>query len=179
MAKTILDPVEQEPEKPPRHITGLVFELARHLGTAIDRRVAPFNVTGQQAALLIRSGKEPGVTLSHLAPWLGTDNAGVTRLVDRLEVKGLVTRRPSVSDRRAVIVAPTAAGEDLIPQLIAALDEVTEHLTRDLTSDDLTRVESSLLHLLHNLGDDECGPDHGHRYRIKIRGTPQPGESAP
>src|SRR5579884_752272 len=155
MAKSILDPIEQEPEKPPRHITGLVFELARHLGTAIDRRVAPFNVTGQQAALLIRSGKEPGVTLSHLAPWLGTDNAGVTRLVDRLEVKGLVTRRPSVSDRRAVIVAPTAAG------------------------DDLTRVESSLLHLLHNLGDDECGPDHGHRYRIKIRGTPQPGESAP
>ena len=157
MPKFIKIYAEKQPDLN-RSIVGLIFEVTRQLGTAIDRRVARFNVTGQQAALLVRSSTEPDLTPTQLAPWLGTDNAGITRLVDRLEVKGLVARRSSSSDRRVVVIQPTEAGYDLVPHLIAALDEVTIQLFGGFTPEEISLAESTLRHFLSNLEIRESGP---------------------
>ncbi len=142
---------EQYQHDPSRRIVGLLFHLSRSLGTINDRRMAAFNVTGQQAALLLRTSSEPAPTLTQLATWLGTDSAGITRLVDRLEAKGLIERRASASDRRAVEVQPTDEGRHLIPDIIATFEGVTTHLLEGLTSEEIASAESSLRVLLHNL----------------------------
>jgi DNA-binding MarR family transcriptional regulator len=65
----------------------LLHRTAKELNTALERSLAPMDVTAQQAALLLRLRSE--ASPNRLAAALGTDTAGMTRLLDRLEDKGL------------------------------------------------------------------------------------------
>lgn len=152
-------PVPHAPD-PDRHIVALIFKLSRHLATTLDRHMAPFNVTGQQAALLVRSCSVSDATPTQLAPWLGTDNAGITRLLDRLEAKGLVHRGTNPADRRAIVVELTPDGRALVPHLISAFHAVIDQLLGGLDADEIPELESLLRHLLDNVQLDASGDGH-------------------
>ena len=53
------------------------------------------------------------VAMSELAGILGCDNSNVTGIVDRLEYRGLVERRPADHDRRVKLLALTEEGQEL------------------------------------------------------------------
>ncbi|MEV3963399.1 MarR family transcriptional regulator [Nocardia sp. NPDC050193] len=94
----------------------LLHESARELSRLLDRELSAQGVTAQQAALLIHlAGGENSP--KRLAAALGIDTAGTTRLVDRLEAKGLLQRRRGAEDRRAVVLEPTEPGRRLAPAL--------------------------------------------------------------
>ena len=82
---------------------------------------------------------------------LGLDPSTVTKMLQRLEQSGFVTRKPSTADRRTVIVDATRAGHALraqVEQLWRRLEGVTTAgLTeeeRDAVMDLLERIESNL-----------------------------------
>ncbi|WST72581.1 MarR family transcriptional regulator [Streptomyces uncialis] len=91
--------------------------------------------------LLRRVGLHPGQELVMMHLWergpqrqidlirlLDSDAATMTRTVRRLEQAGFVRRRPSESDKRAVIVEPTAASQALrreVEQVWAELEGIT------------------------------------------------------
>src|ERR671930_70118 len=77
-------------------------------GTASRER----EFTPQQAQLLtmVSSGE---LTHGELASRLHCDKTNVTGLVDRLERRGLVRRRPDVDDRRVMRVGLTERGGEL------------------------------------------------------------------
>ena len=88
-----------------------------------DELFAQFELTAQQynvLRLLRASRPEPLPTLA-LAEKLVSRAPDITRMVDKLEARKLVTRTRSTADRRAVLVAVTAAG-------IALLDKIAEPL---------------------------------------------------
>src|SRR5690242_12559632 len=89
-------------------------QVAKDLGTALDRAFADLDLTAQQAALLMHAGRSVS-TPSALMTRLGTDTAGMTKLLDRLEAKGLLLRRRSAEDRRSVLIELTDAGKRLAP----------------------------------------------------------------
>ena len=65
-----------------------------------------------------------------LARWSQIDAGAMTRLLDRLEKKGLCTRVRSTEDRRVVMVELTAEGKaamDHVPEVLA--DVMNQHLT--------------------------------------------------
>lgn len=70
--------------------------------------------------VLERAGRE-GRCSSDIAPRLITTVPDTTRLLDRLEKLGLVTRQRTAEDRRMVKTAITAKGIELIAQLDAPL----------------------------------------------------------
>ena len=63
---------------------------------------------------------EPGrpLPMGRLAETLSCDASNVTGLVDRLESRGLVRRRPSADDRRVKVIHLTPAGSRLRSQLL-------------------------------------------------------------
>jgi DNA-binding MarR family transcriptional regulator len=70
--------------------------------------------------------------MGELAALLGVDPPNLTALVDGLEQAGLVERQPHPTDRRAKIVAATAAGatlaqraEDILERPPKALSELS------------------------------------------------------
>lgn len=73
----------------------------------------------QVRALVVLSTRGP-TTAGALAEALGVHPSSLTRLVDRLERRRLVRRQPGAADRRAVVVAVTPQGSDLVRRMTAA-----------------------------------------------------------
>jgi MarR family transcriptional regulator, organic hydroperoxide resistance regulator len=115
-------------------------------------------------SLLRDTGLYPGQEVLMMALWqrgeqrqadlirtLGLDPSTVTKMLQRLEQSGFVTRKPSTVDRRIVMVSATRAGQALraqVEQLWRRLEGVT---TAGLTEEDrdaamrlLERIESNL-----------------------------------
>ncbi len=112
--------------------TTLVMQLARDLRTALDQHFARLGLTTQQAALLIHivTGVDSPTQLADL---LGTDTAAITRLIDRLEKKGLANRESGATDRRAVTIGLTDAGRNTVPQLPPIFETVGAQLVRGMS----------------------------------------------
>jgi MarR family transcriptional regulator, negative regulator of the multidrug operon emrRAB len=84
------------------------------------------------------------LTVDRLSSALGVSHSGATRVVDRLEEQGWVTRTAGADtldgDRRAVVVTLTPSGSDTARRVLAARQEA---LGRVLAP--LSRAERSLL----------------------------------
>jgi DNA-binding MarR family transcriptional regulator len=76
--------------------------------------------------------------MSELAAALHCDNSNVTGIVDRLEDRGLVERRPADHDRRVKMLLITERGADIRARLSARLDEPPEPLARLSAEDQRT-----------------------------------------
>ena len=114
---------------------------------ALERRAAEHDLSVIQTRLLgILRDRTP--TMHELARFLGLDKSSVTGLVDRAERRGLVTRLPSATDRRAVQVSLTAAGRALVSQAAARFEADVSALLSHLPArerETLTRIISRLL----------------------------------
>jgi len=105
----------------------------------LDRRLEPLGLTaGEVNALACLGGGEPRA-LRDLVEATGQRPSTLTGVVDRLERRGLVARRPHPSDRRAFQVAPTPEGRRVIARVAAAFEELGAALPAD-TAQLLTAV---------------------------------------
>ena len=80
----------------------------------------------QYRVLVVLASRGPQLP-SELAAELGVAPSSVTRLCDRLEAKGLVSRRPDDANRRQVVLTITPAGR-------AAVDAVTQARRREIAT---------------------------------------------
>ncbi|GCE00721.1 MarR family winged helix-turn-helix transcriptional regulator [Embleya hyalina] len=82
-------------------------------------------LTPQQSQLLTAVA-ERELTHGELATRLHCDKTNVTGLVDRLERRDLVRRRPDPNDRRVARVHPTDRGEELVARFRDAVTAAIE-----------------------------------------------------
>jgi DNA-binding MarR family transcriptional regulator len=103
-----------------------------------DDFFAGYDLTAQQYNLLrlLRAAREPVPTLS-LAERLVSRAPDVTRMLDKLEDRKLLTRTRSSEDRRTVLVKLTPAGAALLDRIAAPLRECHERQLGHLSDGDL------------------------------------------
>jgi DNA-binding MarR family transcriptional regulator len=75
---------------------------------------APVEVTLMQHRVLVLLASQSEQSVSALAEQLGVNASNASRVCDRLERLGLVSRRRSTTDARSVRVALTAEGMDVL-----------------------------------------------------------------
>jgi DNA-binding MarR family transcriptional regulator len=110
-----------------------------------DRRAAASEALGMSFARvrsLRRLAPEP-LTMRALASKLKVDPPNVTPIVDDLEERGLVERRPHPDDRRAKLVTLTPAGRAAVKKAETILNEPPTAF-RDLDREDLDALERVL-----------------------------------
>jgi DNA-binding MarR family transcriptional regulator len=73
-----------------------------------------FGLTGPQLVAMREIALDPYITIGELARRVSLSQATVTTIIDRLEVKKLVTRYRSEVDKRKVILQVTGEGEKLL-----------------------------------------------------------------
>ncbi len=114
-----------------------------------DRKLAVSEALGLSwaRALALRRLAEQPLTLSALAERMASDPPYVTLMVDDLEQRGLVRRKPHPEDRRAKLVQLTAAGRAAAARAEAILDEPPAAL-REVPAKDL----AALLRVLERVG---------------------------
>jgi DNA-binding MarR family transcriptional regulator len=115
-----------------------------------DRKVAVSEALGLswvRVLALRRLATQPH-TLRALAERLAADPPYVTLIVDDLEKRGLVQRKPHPEDRRAKLVELTAAGRAAAARAEAILDEPPAGM-RDVPAEDLAAMLRVLERLAH------------------------------
>ena len=77
----------------------------------------------------------------------------VTRLIDSLERKGLVSRQSNVQDRRQILVGLTTQGKNLLHEVNPQVEQRLEELFGPLTAGELDQLQELLLQLERGLDD--------------------------
>jgi len=138
-----------------RHIGFLISDVARLMRTAFDRRVRKLGLTRSQWLAINRLHRRPGATQSELAEMLEIEKPTASRMVDRMQAKGWVERRPDGADRRVNRLYLTAEA-DLIQLDLAriadhTIDDALSRLSpgeRDQFSEFTARVKRQLQAML-------------------------------
>ncbi|KIF70028.1 MarR family transcriptional regulator [Streptomyces sp. AcH 505] len=112
----------------------LTLEVVQLIGDVVARyyeeyelAAAKHSLTGAQARVLGLLSLEP-MPMRRIAQKLKCEPSNVTGIVDRLETRGLVERRPDAGDRRVKLAAPTEKGRLTARQLRESLDFAREPL---------------------------------------------------
>ncbi|MFJ6522519.1 MarR family winged helix-turn-helix transcriptional regulator [Streptomyces filamentosus] len=141
---------------PTSHSDPVTLEVVELIGTVVARyhqeyeeAAASHSLTGAQARVLGLLALEP-TPMRKIAEKLKCEPSNVTGIIDRLESRGLVERRPDPADRRVKLAAPTEEGRDTARRLRDSLRFAREPLG------ELTGVERTLLRdlLRRMLGED-------------------------
>ncbi len=135
----------------PVEVFSRISRLARHLDltrrTAFEaHRIEPWEF--DVLAALRRAGTpyelSPGRLLRETLVTSGT----MTNRVDRLEIRGFVSRLPDPDDRRGVLVRLTRAGKAAVDGAFEALLDAEQALLAELPADDQRRLARLLRELL-------------------------------
>jgi DNA-binding MarR family transcriptional regulator len=96
-----------------------VMRTASDFRKGIAEVLKPFDLTAPQYNILriLRGAPECGLPCSEVGERLVSRDPDVTRLLDRLEKRGLITRGRSTADRRVVSTKITKAGHDVVDKL--------------------------------------------------------------
>jgi MarR family transcriptional regulator, organic hydroperoxide resistance regulator len=120
----------------------LVVKLADRVKQAIRDTGEEMGLTVAQLDLLRQLGIHGPTPMSRLAETLNCDASNLTGLVDKLEGRGLLERRPDPGDRRVRVLALTEAGEQATQK---AWRSLSRHCPfEDFSSEDRQRLEDLL-----------------------------------
>ena len=117
-------------------------------GIQTQEALAPWEVTPAQARALGVLARHGAVRLGELSEHLRIAPRSATEVVDALEERGLVERRPDPADRRATLVALTPRGGEVTASIRSArVAEAEEFFARldDADRAALTRILATLL----------------------------------
>jgi len=81
-----------------------------------------------------------GLRIGELADRVGVDDTTATRLVDRLEELGLAERHSEEGDRRAIVVALTAEGRELVAGVSAQREQFFADVLATLDADERVQL---------------------------------------
>jgi len=114
------------------------------LSRAIDARMAEHSLTDAQWRPLLKLSIHPQTTATQMARMVGCDSGATTRMLDRLEDKGLLRRVRSTDDRRVQQLELTPDGQKaaaIVPFVIA--DVLNTHLA-DLSHAEIDQLRKLL-----------------------------------
>jgi DNA-binding MarR family transcriptional regulator len=155
MPATLRDDLRQKkPFKSHHEETHLnVVRTAAALTDALDGLLKPHGISGTQYNVLrILRGAEPGgLCRNELRDRMVTRMPDMTRLLDRMEEAGLVTRSREGDDRRMVLTRITKQGRKLVDELDAPVSRMHRSTLGHLTETQL-RSLSDLLTLARHGG---------------------------
>jgi MarR family transcriptional regulator, 2-MHQ and catechol-resistance regulon repressor len=113
----------------------------------VEASIAGFGLTpGEFGVLEVLLHKGP-LLLGDIQRKILVSSGGVTYLVDRLERKGLVRRRPCESDRRAMYAELTPEGEARIREIFPAHARAIEHALSGLGPEEQNAARALLRRL--------------------------------
>jgi len=118
---------------------------------AADAQLGPLEVTAAQLIVVASLAARPDpASASELCKGISYDAGAMTRMLDRLENKGLISRERCPNDRRLVYLALTEQGQELYPRMRELSRRVQNRYLRGFTRDEARELAAYLQRMLEN-----------------------------
>jgi DNA-binding MarR family transcriptional regulator len=126
------------------HMNALDEAIAR------DPDLAALGISACQYVVISVLAKRGVDSATELCKDLSYDAGAMTRMADRLEAKGLISRRRCPDDRRLVKLELTEAGLAALPKLRECSVRVLNHFMRGFSQAEARQLEGYLVRMLQN-----------------------------
>ncbi len=117
---------------------------------ASDPQISALEVSSAQYLIIATLASREADSATQLCKSFSYDAGAMTRMVDRLEAKGLIKRRRCVDDRRLINLELTEAGRELFPQMRALSVAVQNRFLRGFSKAEARTLEGYLARMLEN-----------------------------
>jgi DNA-binding MarR family transcriptional regulator len=128
----------------------LVRRILSNMSMEVERELEPSGLTNAQWVPLLKLYMGSASTVAELARGCQLDTGGMTRLLDRLEAKGLVRRSRSSEDRRVVNLELTTEGRAAAKKIPAVLCGVQNAHLRGFTVEEWRTLKALLRRVVEN-----------------------------
>jgi len=139
-----------KPSRPPAPLEERIFlavlKTADALGLEAEQLVRSVNLTGTQYNVLriLRGAGPDGLACRGIGERMITHDPDITRLLDRMEKRGLITRERQTDDRRVVKTRITPQGLELIKPLDQPMRELHKRQFRHMAGSRLKTLHGLL-----------------------------------
>lgn len=138
----------------------LIYRTSLELRNYAEKLLSPYGLTVEQYHLLKSTSAEEGLSQNQLCQEVGKKPANITRILDRLEIKGWVERRPHPDDRRSSLVFLTQEGERISAEVHNDFESYSSWFTKGIDQGEeqicrrvLQKIDSNLRKLMSEI---EC-----------------------
>ncbi|TMO45265.1 MarR family transcriptional regulator [Pseudoalteromonas sp. S4389] len=138
-----LDPVQD--------LGRLVSYLRSNLVTHLDDALEDKELTSAQYIVVVLLARGKVNTLAELCEHMMYDRGAMSRLLSRLENKGLVAKKQSVEDRRSTLLCLTEKGQQLYPEILPTVNDIYRKALTGFSDDEQKQLASLLFRAIHNL----------------------------
>jgi MarR family transcriptional regulator, transcriptional regulator for hemolysin len=141
-----------------RDLLFLIHDVARLLRVDADKRARAHGMTRAQWAILIWLERQAGLSQKELAEILEVEPITVARLIDRLQARGMVERRPDPKDRRIWRLHLRPPALVVLGEIDEQRAAITEMLTCGIDHDALRSATDTLLRMKEKLSAEARAP---------------------
>jgi len=131
------------------NITENLSDISLHYFALVRRLSSKFDLTLSQSLILLYVPFD-GVTISDLSQKLGIDISTMTRNIQRIEKKKLITRVPNLNDKRSIKLLLSSRGKNISNNL---RESISQHIQKILDKYDFDK-SNQIMNNLESLGWD-------------------------
>ena len=148
---------EVETYQPASCVGQLIYRVRAAQMSALDQELAqdpdlaPLEISAAQYTIISVLAKRGVDSGAQLCKDLSYDAGAMTRMIDRLEAKGLVNRSRCPEDRRLVKLELTEAGYAALPKLRACSVRVLNRLLQGFSLAEARQLEGFMVRMLQNV----------------------------
>lgn len=135
----------------------LVNSVRNALYAALEQDLARLNLTAAQLVVVVAIARDRLQTIGELGAYAGIDMGAMSRLINRLEEKGIVRRVRGDADKRAVLVELTPSGRRLYPQIEVILVDINSRFLHGFSPQESAQLQKMLERLLTNANRPPAG----------------------
>jgi len=129
---------------------GYLFRRMQQIAVAIFmEECRAFDLTPVQYAALVAIHAHPGIDATRLSAVIAFDRSTLGSVIERIESKGLIERKPSPGDRRVKLLYLTRSGAAQLREIVPAVDRAQARMLQPLKPAD----RKALMLLLSQLVD--------------------------
>jgi MarR family transcriptional regulator, lower aerobic nicotinate degradation pathway regulator len=128
---------------------GYLFRRMQQIAVAIFvEECRAYDLTPVQYAALVAIGTHPGIDATRLSAVIAFDRSTLGNVIERLEAKQLIERKPSREDRRVKLLYLTRAGVALLRDIMPSVDRAQARMLQPLKPADRRTLMALLTQLV-------------------------------
>jgi DNA-binding MarR family transcriptional regulator len=128
---------------------GYLFRRMQQIAVAIFvEECRAYDLTPVQFAALVAIHTHPGIDATRLSAVIAFDRSTLGNVIERLESKAYIERKPSREDKRVKLVYPTESGAALLAEIMPAVDRAQARILEPLKPADRQTLMALLTQLV-------------------------------
>lgn len=136
----------------------LIYQTSLKIRNYAEKMLGPHGLTVEQFHILKTTSLEHGLSQNELCSQVAKKPANITRILDRMEKKGWIVRRPNPEDRRSTLVFRTVAGADIEQEVALHFESYSSWFTEGINPDEdrifrevLSKIDTNIEKLMNEI----------------------------